>query len=107
MAVLVTEAKGDQGMKRDRLSVALPDIRVRPKELLAVAKVLAACDEKARSRRTVFLMEQWDRSGHVVGTTPQSITLDALGGRARCRIAVLLPGSLPDPVSDLPLIALM
>jgi len=76
MAAIDPETRGERWMESAGRVVALPDIKMRPKESMTVAKVLAACDEEARGHY-VFLMEQWDRSGHVVGTTPQSITLGA------------------------------
>jgi hypothetical protein len=77
---------------RTGTKIMLPNIKMRPKEMLVIGQVLSGCDQGAREV-FVFLVEQWESAGQIVGTTPQSIALDVRCGRAKSRIAVLLAGS--------------
>jgi DNA-binding LytR/AlgR family response regulator len=77
--------------KRQELKIVLPDIKMRPKEMLTISRVLSRCDPLAQ---VIFitLMENWSRAGFEVATTPQTVVLDAPCGEGTSPIAVLIEG---------------
>jgi len=84
--------------KRQEPKLVLPDIKMRPKEMLTISRVLSRCDPLAQ---VIFitLMENWRRSGFEVATTAQTIVLDAPCGERTSPIAVLIEGDAMDKSS--------
>jgi hypothetical protein len=71
--------------------IVLPDIKMRPKEMLNVSRLLSHCDPLAQII-FITLMESWSRSGFEAATTPQTIVLNAPCGEGTSPIAVLIEG---------------
>lgn len=71
----------------------LPDILLSDEDAERIHFFLLRSDQQARDL-FVYLMEQWSGMGNIVGTTPQSIVLDARYGQqgARVRLAILHSG---------------
>ncbi len=105
MAVVDQAKRRELKQERNASVIVLPDVKMRPKEMVAVGRLLSACDRDTQGF-FILLMEQWARAGQVVGTTPQSIALDAPCGKTKSRIAVLLPGDVANPTSGPPVIVL-
>jgi hypothetical protein len=78
----------------------LPDIALSNVDEERINYFLLQADQRARDL-FVYLMEQWSKMGYIVGTTPQSIVLDAPYGEkdGRVRLAILLSG-LSQNVAD-------
>jgi hypothetical protein len=81
--------------KRQEPKVGLPDIKMRPKEMLTISRVLSRCDPLAQII-FITLMESWSRADFEVATTPQTIVLDAPCGEGTFPIAVLIEGDASD-----------
>jgi hypothetical protein len=81
--------------KRQELKIVLTNIKMRPKEMLTISRVLSRCDPLAQ---VIFitLMENWSRAGFEVATTPQTVVLDAPCGEGTSPIAVLIEGDASD-----------
>lgn len=77
--------------RRQEPKIVLPDIKMRPKEMLTISRVLSRCDPLAQ---VVFitLMENWSRAGFEVAIPAQSIVLDAPCGEGVSTIAVFRKG---------------
>lgn len=71
---------------------SLPNIKMTPKEMQIIYNVLSRCKQNAQEIY-IHLMENWDRAGYIVSTTPSTIVLDAPYGDRTARLAVLLPGT--------------
>ena len=71
---------------------SLPNIKMTPKEMQIIYNVLSRCKPNAQEVY-IHLMENWDRTGYIVSTTPSTIVLDAPYGDRTARLAVLLPGT--------------
>jgi hypothetical protein len=78
----------------------LPDIPLKDEDAERINYFLLQADQRARDL-FVYLMEKWSKMGYIVGTTPQSIVLDAPYGKkdGRVRVAILLSG-LSQNVAD-------
>jgi hypothetical protein len=98
MAMIDSGMRPDPQRDQDDADVTLPDIKMRPKEAQTIGGVLSICDEVARDV-FVMLMEKWERAGYVVGTTSQSIVLDAPCGGLTNRIAMLMAGNVSGTAS--------
>lgn len=106
--MVAIDARGRAGVRQMQNipGVRVPNIRMRPKDMLVIGNVLSLCDQHTQGI-FIFMMEHWDRAGQVVGTTARSIVLDAPCGRATSRIAMLFQGDLANPASAPPMILLM
>jgi hypothetical protein len=90
----------DADVARLILVPVLPDVQLTDEDAARINTFLLHADQRARDL-FVSLMEQWDALGYLVGTTPQSIVLDAPYGENgdRVRLAILQPG-LSQNVAD-------
>jgi hypothetical protein len=77
--------------ERQEPKIVLPNIQMRPKEMLTISGVLSRCDPLAQMI-FITLMENWSRAGFQVATTPQTIMLYAPCGEGKLLIAVLIGG---------------
>jgi hypothetical protein len=78
----------------------LPDISLSDEDAKRIHYFLLQADQRARDL-FVYLMEKWAGMGYIVGTTPQSIVLDAPYGEndSRVRLSILQSG-LSQNVAD-------
>jgi hypothetical protein len=92
------ESRASSVGNREEAKILLPDIKMRPKEMLIIHRLLSRCDPLAR---IVFitLMENWARAGFQVATTPGTIALDASCGAKRDHIAALINPSYGRPAA--------
>lgn len=89
----------DEESNPESSEIVLPDISMRPKDMVAVTAMLSLCNQQAQEIFR-FLMEKWTRAGFVVGRTARAIVLDAPAAAPHAnRIAMLMPGDSSTPGS--------